>query len=63
MNVDTLRQSFASRALMHCVTPSGVGNHLGHSHINTTARYVHLAQDSLHATAKRIAESIAAEML
>ena len=40
-----------------------MGMMLGHSDIETTARYAHLAQDSLHETAERIAESIAAEIL
>ena len=33
------------------------------SDIETTARYAHLAQDSIHETAERIAESIAADIL
>ena len=33
------------------------------SDIDTTARYAHLAQDSLQETAERIAESIAADIL
>ena len=36
---------------------------LGHSDIEATARYAHLAQDSLHETADRIADSIAADVL
>ena len=40
-----------------------MGMVLGHSDIETTARYAHLAQDSLHDTAERIAESIAGDIL
>ena len=40
-----------------------LGKLLGHSDIETTARYAHLAQDSLQETAERIAESIAADIL
>ena len=40
-----------------------IGKLLGHSDIETTARYAHLAQDSLHETAERIAKSIAADIL
>ena len=40
-----------------------IGKLLGHSDIETTARYAHLAQDSIHETAERIAESIAADIV
>lgn len=36
---------------------------LGHSQVETTARYVHLASESVHEAATRIAESIAADVL
>ena len=36
---------------------------LGHTQIQTTARYAHLAHDSIHEAALRIADSIAAEIL
>ncbi len=58
-----LRHSFASRALALGETLPVIGKLLGHSDIETTARYAHLAQDSIHETAERIAESIAAEIL
>ena len=54
---------FASRALALGETLPVIGKLLGHSDIETTARYAHLAQDSLHETAERIAESIAADIL
>ena len=40
-----------------------IGKLLGHSDIETTARYRHLAHDSIHETAERIAGSIAADIL
>ncbi|MDE0212308.1 MAG: hypothetical protein OXJ64_20805 [Boseongicola sp.] len=40
-----------------------IGKLLGHSDIETTARYAHLAQDSIYETAERIAGSIAADVL
>ena len=40
-----------------------IGKLLGHSDIETTARYAHLAQDSLHETAERIADSIETDVL
>ena len=58
-----LRHSFASRALALGETLPVIGKLLGHSDIETTARYAHLAQDSLHETAERVAKSIAADIL
>ena len=58
-----LRHSFASRALALGETLPVIGKLLGHNDIETTARYAHLAQDSIHETAERIAESIAADIL
>ncbi len=40
-----------------------IGKLLGHSDIETTARYAHLARDSLHEAAERIAGSIADDIL
>ena len=40
-----------------------LGKLLGHSDIETTARYAHLARDSIHDAAERIAESVAADIL
>ena len=40
-----------------------IGKLLGHNDIETTARYAHLAQDSVHEAAERIAASIAADVL
>ena len=40
-----------------------IGKLLGHSDIETTARYAHLAQDSIHETAERIAQSISADIM
>ena len=58
-----LRHSFASRALALGETLPVIGKLLGHSDIETTARYAHLAHDSIHETAERIAESIAGDIL
>ena len=58
-----LRHSFASRALALGETLPVIGKLLGHSDIETTARYAHLAHDSIHETAERIAASIATDVL
>ena len=40
-----------------------IGRLLGHSRVETTARYAHLARDSVREAASRIADSIAADVL
>ena len=40
-----------------------IGKLLGHSQVETTARYAHLARDSVHEAAERIAGSIAVDIL
>ena len=57
-----IRHAFASRALARGHSLTMIGKLLGHNDIETTARYAHLAQDSLHETAERIAQSIAADV-
>ena len=39
-----------------------IGKLLGHRQIETTARYAHLAHDSVHASAERIAASLAEDI-
>ena len=58
-----LRHSFASRALALGESLPMIGKLLGHSRIETTARYAHLARESVHESAARIADSIAAELV
>ena len=41
---------------------SMIGKLLGHRKVQTTARYAHLAQDSVKASAARVAESLRADM-
>ena len=40
-----------------------IGKLLGHSKIQTTARYAHLARDSVKESAARVAASIGADIL
>ena len=58
-----LWHSFASRALALGEGLPMIGKLLGHSDIETTARYAHLAHDSIHEAAERLADSIAADIL
>ena len=57
-----LRHSWASRALALGESLPVIGKLLGHSKMETTARYAHLARDSAQEAAERIAESIAGDM-
>ena len=61
--VHDLRHSFASRALALSETLPMIAKLLGHAHVETTARYAHLARDSVHEAAERVAQSIAGDIL
>ena len=63
VRIHDLRHSFASRALALGESLPMIGKLLGHSQVETTARYAHLARDSLHESAARIAERLAADVL
>ena len=63
MRLHDLRHTFASRALALGETLPVMGKLLGHNDIETTARYAHLARDSIHEAAERIAGSIATDIL
>ena len=63
LRIHDLRHSFASRALALGETLPVIGKLLGHSDIETTARYAHLARDSIHEAAERIADSISADIV
>ena len=58
-----LRHSFASRALALGESLSMIGELLGHRRVRTTARYAHLALDSVKASASRVAGSIELDLL
>ncbi len=57
------RHSFASRALALGESLPAIGKLLGHAQVETTARYAHLARDSMHESAARVADSIAADIM
>ena len=53
-----LRHSFASRAVALGESLPMIGKLLGHTQVQTTARYAHLARDTVKASASRVGESI-----
>ena len=63
MRLHDCRHSYASRALALGESLPMIGRLLGHTQVETTARYAHLAEDSVAASAARVADSIAADLL
>ena len=63
VRIHDLRHSFASRALALGESLPMIGRLLGYSKIQTTARYAHLARDSVKESAARVAASIGADIL
>ena len=63
VRIHDCRHSFASRALALGESLPVIAKLLGHSQIQTTARYAHLARDSVKASAARVATSIAGDFL
>ena len=63
VRIHDLRHSFASRALALGESLPMIGKLLGHSQVETTARYAHLARDSVREAAEHIADSIATDIL
>ena len=53
-----IRHSYASRALALGESLTMIGKLLGHTQVQTTARYAHLARDSIQTAAARITGSI-----
>ena len=63
VRIHDLRHSYASRALALGESLTMIGKLLGHSQIKTTARYAHLARESVRESAERVAASIADDVL
>ncbi len=63
VRIHDLRHSHASRALALGKSLTMIGRLLGHSKVGATARYAHLARDSVRESAERIAVSIAGDIL
>ena len=62
VRIHDLRHSFASRALILGESLPMIGKLLGHSQVETTARYAHLSRDTVHESAARVAESLATDL-
>jgi integrase len=60
VRIHDLRHSFASGAVALGETLPMIGKLLGHTQVQTTARYAHLAADPVKAAAERISSNIAA---
>ena len=60
VRIHDLRHSWASRALALGESQSMIGKLLGHSQVQTTARYAHLARDTVHEAARRVSDRIEA---
>lgn len=58
-NLHTLRHTYASHLVMAGVDLATVQKLLGHSQINTTMRYAHLASEHLHDAADKLGQSFA----
>ncbi len=63
VRIHDLRHSFASRALALGESLTMIGKLLGHTQVQTTARYAHLARDSIQTAASRITQSIGDNLL
>ena len=63
VRIHDLRHSYASRALALGESLTMIGTLLGHTQIRTTARYAHLARDSIQTAAARITGSIGGNLL
>ena len=57
-----LRYSFASRALALGESLPMIGKLLGHTQVQTTARYAHMANESVKASGSRVGDSIGAHI-
>ena len=59
VRIHDLRHSFASNAVAMGQSLPMIGKLLGHSQVQTTARYAHLAADPVKAAADKVSSNIA----
>jgi integrase len=62
VRIHDLRHTYASIAVAAGQGPPMIGKLLGHTQVQTTARYAHLAADPLRAAADQVAEALAAAL-
>jgi integrase len=62
VRIHDLRHTYASNAVMAGLSLEEVGKLLGHTQIQTTQRYAHLADDHMHAVAAQVSERISASL-
>lgn len=62
VRIHDLRHTFASTAVAAGQCLPMIGKLLGHTHVQTTARYAHLAADPVKHAANQVSETIAASM-
>ena len=62
VRIHDLRHSYASRALSLGESLPMIGKLLGHRKVQTTARYAHLARDSVKAAAERVSATLASDL-
>lgn len=60
MRIHDLRHSFASHAVSQGMSLAMIGKLLGHTQVQTTARYAHLMADPVREAAGKVAQGIAA---
>ena len=58
MSAHNLRHSLASKALALGESLPMIGKLLGHTQVQTTARYAHLANESVKTSGSRVGDSI-----
>ena len=63
VRIHDIRHRYASRALALGESLTMIGKLLGHTQVQTTARYAHLARDSIQTAAARITGSIGGELM
>ena len=63
VRIHDLRHSWASSALALGESLSMIGKLLGHSRVETTARYAHLERDTERVSAAKVGGSVGADIL
>lgn len=62
VRIHDLRHTYASNAVMSGLSLEEIAKLLGHTQIQTTARYAHLSDEHVHAAAQQVSQHIAAQL-